>query len=794
MRKIIFLVSLFVFTWSLPLSAQDEAKAREAYSVAENEYRIGRLNQAIDLLKQHINSYEGNLKQNALRLMALCYLGQDKEVETEQCAKALLTENPYYTSVQDPIRFEEIINRLRSGRAFTVTTASSQEESINEAPVPVTIITRDMIEMLGYNKTLAQILAFFIPGMTEVASNKLENVAMHGAYTMGQEKILVMENGHRLNVRSTNMGQMDYSVSTEKIDHIEVLRGPASSLYGNVALTAVVNIITLQGGSVDGVSGRYGYGSFGSHKADMVAGGNFLGGQFSFWGSLFKSNGEERYEPQGTGFTASPWNGNAHVAKYRDRPSYDLGVSFNVGDFRVYFSRKYSQKATQYSLYSNTYTYNKYRQINGQKPGYSIEGILTEASYHKKVLGTDIEATVYADWYTMGDYSAASDEQEEYDLDESGNPKTDAPKILYKGIYSYINWRERTIGGLLKLNRSYRIGSMKGNILIGGQYENFNLFSSDNIIGQNFEQVMNMFPESENPIENGMENSLSFFMQDKHYFSKKLILNAGLRYDRKFRADDSHINAFSPRLALIVTPDERFNVKFSYAHSFVDAPYFYRRNNDTSYKGAADLTPELMNSVQLDVLGNLRNLHLTYDVNLFYNRVSDMVIKVDGSMLDVKFKNSGLLETVGAETTLNYNHRGLMANLVLCYNHILSAANIDYYDNHRMNGVAPLTGSIQVADRVLHQSDHDIWVVMNAKYRNSMLVSASSLSGKNLSDYSLTGGIVCDLGLRYRYGKHLQVSFDCENVFNRTEYVCGTTLIPEFMIGRMLMASLKVGL
>ena len=99
------------------------------------------------------------------------------------------------------------------------------------------------------------------------------------------EHSAVMENGHRLNTRSTNNGKLDYAISTEKIDHIEVLRGPASSLYGNVALTAVVNIITREGKEVNGVKGKYGYGSYGTHRADFIAGTTLLDADVMAWAS-----------------------------------------------------------------------------------------------------------------------------------------------------------------------------------------------------------------------------------------------------------------------------------------------------------------------------------------------------------------------------------------------------------------------------------------------------------------------------------------------------------------------------
>ena len=84
----------------------------------------------------------------------------------------------------------------------------------------------------------------YVPGMTDVASNDEQNIAMRGIYSSYQEKILILLNGHRLNSYSTNTATPDFSISLEKVKQIEVLRGPASSLYGNVALTAVVNLIT----------------------------------------------------------------------------------------------------------------------------------------------------------------------------------------------------------------------------------------------------------------------------------------------------------------------------------------------------------------------------------------------------------------------------------------------------------------------------------------------------------------------------------------------------------------------
>ncbi|WP_288287528.1 TonB-dependent receptor plug domain-containing protein [uncultured Prevotella sp.] len=322
------------------VSAQERQNLRQIYEKAEEAYQIGQLDQAIDLLEDHLNDFSGNLRQSALRLVSICYLAQDDKESSEKYARLLLSINPYYTSVQDPIRFEDMIALLTSGRSSTVTTASSQAESINEAPVPVTVITREMIDQISNNKSIGQILATYVPGLNEVSAYSISNVAMHGVYTSSQEKILVMENGHRLNMRATNNGKLDYAISTEKIDHIEILRGPASSLYGNVALTAVVNIITKDGREINGVKGKYGYGSYGTHRADFIAGTTLLDADVMAWASIYTSQGEKVDIPKYSDYSMTKHDGYVYIGGYEGKPSYDIGFNIKLKDFNFMVNLK----------------------------------------------------------------------------------------------------------------------------------------------------------------------------------------------------------------------------------------------------------------------------------------------------------------------------------------------------------------------------------------------------------------------------------------------------------------------
>lgn len=799
MRNRLYFVIGFLFAL-LPLAAQEvNNEQRQIYAQAEAQYQIGQLDQAMQLLEQNIPNFTGTMKQNAFRLLSLCYLAQDNEENAEKNALLLLNENPYYTSVQDPPRFADIINRLKLGKTATITTASSHAERIEEAPVPVTIITSEMIERLGYNKTLGQILAVFVPGITEVASNNLDNIAKFGAYTSNQEKILIMENGHRLNARSTNAGRVDYAISTNKIDHIEVLRGPASSLYGNVALTAVVNIITKDGVRVNGFSSQYGYGNNNTHKADLLAGATFLDLDVLAWGGFYSSRGEDRFIPQRSGFSTSPdfisvlpnnEEGYAHINKYNDKPSYDVGMNLKFKDLNLMFSRKSGKKVAQYSMLGHTYDYDAYRWYDGQKPGYGMEENHMELSYDKTFGPISLSGSVYGDLYGFNDYAVASDGMDfavfnddgSVMKDEEGNPIM----IKWTGAYQIYDWKEMTLGTSLKADYSYHLGAMTGSLLVGGQYEFFSLYDTYALVGENFDEVQFTISEEANPILTGRESCVSFFMQDKHYFNRQLILNAGLRYDLKNRANHKNITALSPRVAFVYMPSRQFSMKLSYSRSFVDAPYFYRRNTDNSYKGGEDLKPEYLNSVQFDILGNM-NLW-NFDFNLFYNYFTDVVfINSSAELEEAKYGNSGQLQTVGAELVLGFHPNRLNTYFTACYNYPLSAQDY-YYSNHNIFGISKLTANLGAVYTLFNGFS----ITALAKYASNFYVPTLN----NDLMYEVPSSLLFDLGARYQLGRFSQISIDCENIFDKTTYVSGamTTIMPWYKPGRTVMASLKINI
>ena len=788
-----------LLTFSLQLQAQQYADPQTAYSQAESDYNLGRFQQSLQTLNSNMPRFNGQLLQRAYRLASLCYLAQDSVAKTEQMVRLLLKENPYYTSVQDPVRFEEMVNRMKTGHTTTITTASSKVESITEAPVPVTIITRKMIDNLSYNKSLNAILAAYVPGFTEVAAAGMDNIAVHGIYTSGQEKILIMENGHRLNARSTNAGKFDYAISTEKIDHIEVLRGPASSLYGNVALTAVVNIITRNGAEVGGLNVKYGAADYRTHKADLLFGNSIMGADVLVWGSIYTSKGKDVFIPAGTGFTNSQADGYATIGRYDGKPSYDLGASIRLNDFSIMMSSKYGKQSPQYTLYGETYDFSRYRTLQGLTPGLSITSRHLELDYARQLGKVHLDMAVTGDWYKFADYTVLSDSILFTRYTTHGTPQKNADgtnvKEVHKGLSQKTDWDEYTLGGTIKADMDYRIGSMTGNILVGMQMEFFALTNTDYYLGENYDEVELVMPEKYNAIDIGKERSTSVFFQAKHYITSHFIVNAGLRYDRKHRMNDKIIKALSPRIALIYAPSQEFSTKLSFARSFVDAPFFYRQNKTNTYSGGENLMPEYMNAVQLDILGYLGKWHLNYDVNIFYNHLTEIINNTQkvGESTSAKYRNSGTLKTWGIELMLAYNNKSLEARLNTTYQHALSAE--DYYlENGYIFSVPRAIANLNVAKRLLAKGKHSLWATANAGYTSRTYNRINERRNPQQPTFFLDANVIADLGLRYQMGKRLQISLDVENLFDKKYYTGGTTHFPYQRMGRMAMGTIAVHL
>jgi vitamin B12 transporter len=119
------------------------------------------------------------------------------------------------------------------------------------------------------------------------------NIRLRGGNT-GQT--LVMIDGIRINDPTAASGDYDFAMFTpSSIDHIEVLKGPQSALYGSDAMTGVINIITKKGSGPVQSNIRTEGGSYGTASTQGSVSGSTGPWSYAFTGGGQHSNGFSRY-------------------------------------------------------------------------------------------------------------------------------------------------------------------------------------------------------------------------------------------------------------------------------------------------------------------------------------------------------------------------------------------------------------------------------------------------------------------------------------------------------------------
>jgi len=670
MRKIIY--SLLFCGLTLNASAQDtEGQQIGVYQQAEDNYDIGRLDTARVQLFNNIHHFKGNVLQSAYRLLALCDIATDNDTEAERYVKALLDENPYYsTTINDPPRFIDMVNRIRSGRTATITTASSHSETLNEVPVPTTLITEEMIRNSGA-RNLQEVLAAYAPGMTLIDCNDDINIAMRGIYSNGQEKILIMLNGHRLNSYATNIASPDFSINLDKLKQIEVLRGPASSLYGGVSLTAVVNLITKQGADVDGIEARAGVGNYGQVRGSMLFGKRYFDLDMLIWGSFYRATGEKVFMPrEKTALLLE--EGDITIGGIGKKPSYDIGMSLKYKNLQFLYNTQFSQVISPMSMtyIFGPYDIDKYRTHNGIKPSFTTNSHHAELSYGQQVGKVYMKGIATYDNSDLTHYQVISNPQ--VSALASLLPLPDQVKEVVRGhggISRYINGQEHTFGAKLQGDWNYiNTKEHQAYFSFGAEGSYFQLDDVRYTFGYDFTSSI---PESNTISElgKGHESNINAYAQLKHHWGP-FILNAGLRFDYKNRYNDTKIKEFSPRLALIFV-QPKWNVKLSYSKAFIDAPYLYRKTNlflaemmDVKHL-TENLDPESLHSYQLTFGANQWLKGLDFEINGFYNRARDLIY------LELyEHYNTGNIDTYGVEVSGNYKYKTFSANLAVTWQKI----------------------------------------------------------------------------------------------------------------------------
>jgi iron complex outermembrane receptor protein len=296
---------------------------------------------------------------------------------------------PLYLVAQnspDPAVLSLSLEDLTRVKVFT---ASRHLEEQRNAPASVTIITADDVRHYGW-RTLADALNS-LRGFYTAYDRNYSYLGARGFLRSGDynSRILLLIDGHRLNdnVYDGALLGTEFPLDLNLIDHIEVVRGPSSSLFGTNAVFGIVNVITREAGQGPRLEVSGSASSFVGRSAGVA--GSFKAGDWSalLGGSLYRSDGHARlFFPQ----YASP-STNDGYAEDVDGDSYGhLFADVRRGNWRLqglYGSRTKIIPTTSYGT-----IFNDAASCTTDARGY------VDASYHRALSETtDFDLRTYYD-------------------------------------------------------------------------------------------------------------------------------------------------------------------------------------------------------------------------------------------------------------------------------------------------------------------------------------------------------------------------------------------------------------
>jgi len=191
----------------------------------------------------------------------------------------------------------------------------------------IRLLARDEIESLPV-RTVAQLLDW--AASVEVQSRSLvqSDLSIRGG---GFEQVVVLVDGVRMSDPQTGHFDLDLALPLDQVERVDILRGPASALYGADAMGGVVNLITRDAGR-----GWYSRLEGGSWETGRIAAGGTLiagsGSMVQVGGELSRSDGHRT----GTDFDATLLNLTFHRPLGSGRLSGAAGLArrdFGAADF-----------------------------------------------------------------------------------------------------------------------------------------------------------------------------------------------------------------------------------------------------------------------------------------------------------------------------------------------------------------------------------------------------------------------------------------------------------------------------
>ncbi len=505
---------------------------------------------------------------------------------------------------ESPAELDELLGQS------IVSTPSKGSETDTTAPATSSVISADELRRYGI-RSLDEAINYLSLGMAASSPNHTAEVGARGVLLNGDygNHVLLLVDGHALNEpwNGTAYFERGAGVPFEMIDHIEVILGPGSVLYGAQAMLGVINVVTKRAKDFSGLrlvvegdaaippskSGgppspgftqslgtgyrlAAGYGrefNIGHSASELTIGLDYYANHGPAWQLGPQNYGDDYVTgmPKDFGPKTTPgvWGGVLKEADYLEVPA--AYVRFATGDFRAAVRASTYRRSTAFpdslAAYSGDF----------DDPGNrEIDRFLNVDLSQRFSLSSSVELLVrgYGDLY-----------------DYEWHNRTSAPEVCPEGFLTgcqrFLGATGRTLGG--EVRAQYQWPILRATTLVGIDARVRDVKDDLSIVELDGPATL---PASGGRRTDGL---LGPYVAQTLSPTRFLDVNLGLRLDHDTRFGDK----LSPRTALGVTPWDGGRLKLIYAEAFRGPSSYELTYSDPSAQIASpDLGPETVRSLE----------------------------------------------------------------------------------------------------------------------------------------------------------------------------------------------------
>ena len=472
-------------------------------------------------------------------------------------------------------------------------TATRAERDVLEVAGNVTVIDREEIERSGV-RTVPELLRresglFVTSTTTNPAGTQVEARGFNNGGALGSS-MLVQINGRRANEADT--GNTDWAlISLDEVESIEIVRGPASALYGDNAVGGVINIRTRAAEGPPRATLRGRVGRYASGQGSLKAAGSF--GPMT--GSLFVDGLMTDGYRHGADFSKVDINGSL-------QGSFGERVVIGASGGRYWDERGL--------------------------PGTLAQTEIDALGRRARDPGTEDERSEVESYFVNAWLEALLAEDVELRIQPSYRDRSDDWTTTYVPVGSLDTVADKLSFGVdTQVQVDRPLFGLRNRFIAGFDF----LYE---------ETDRNVTSGSIGRLSDSERSDYAGFLQDEVNLTDKLLLSAGFRFDRaeyelrvrdqesRLATDDPSFDVWSPKAAITYRFLPGLSAYFSYARGF-RLPNFDENSPILSFDPDApptipDLDPQISDSIEIGA--KQRSERIDASLAFYYMDVRDEII------------------------------------------------------------------------------------------------------------------------------------------------------------------------